>query len=127
MRPELILVFLCALLLKVGGTTPSMAANAHSKTTGLHSVTYKGSELVADHQRTSYSAIQAEDDYHYLITDDAEDEDYSSSIARKFTLIFRVYPDLTDAGSIVPNCSKPAPAFFGRISYRYLVQRVLRV
>jgi hypothetical protein len=127
MRTDLILVFLCALLLKVGGTTPSMAANAYPKTTGLHSVTYKGCELVAEHQHDSYSAIQAEDDYHYLITDDAEDEDYSSSITRKFTLIFRVYPELIDAGSIFSNCSKPAPAFFGRITYRYLVQRVLRV
>lgn len=63
----------------------------------------------------------------YFVTD-AEDEDNNDFFARKYKVIASYYPPLTSF-FIEPgyNSSKAASTFSGAVSYKYIVQRVLRV
>ncbi|MET0393634.1 MAG: hypothetical protein ABW019_10860, partial [Chitinophagaceae bacterium] len=65
----------------------------------------------------------------YFVGDDAEDEDTESIFARKFKVLARSYDELALQPVLAYpfNRSKAAPSFCGRISPKYILQRVLRV
>ncbi|RYY61320.1 MAG: hypothetical protein EOO05_06810 [Chitinophagaceae bacterium] len=129
MRLPLYFITLCFILLKVGTPLPAFAS-ATSRDVVAQAVfpsAFSGTANDGQDQPVVVQAVKNEKDQ--LVYDDAEDEDASEIIARKFKLLTRDYPELillTETGCPI-NRSKAAPSFFGRITYRYLQQRVLRV
>ncbi|RYY57404.1 MAG: hypothetical protein EOO09_02810 [Chitinophagaceae bacterium] len=128
MKKSLLIVFISILLLKLGMPLPAVASAA----SGQAAVTMQNPLFrhapAAGHQAPVLDKgfLQVGEPF---IMDDAEDEDANTIFLRRFTLINREWSlfDMADAVESPVNRTKAAPSFFGRISYRYLVQGVLRV
>ena len=126
MRASIFFLFLCFLLIKLGGPVPAHAA---SFTQGLAQPHLAHLVTESDKDRAMLAATEPDEQNLSLVSDDAEDEDANDPFARKFKFLSRDYSELAyqPAFGCTINRSKAAPSFLGRVSYKYLLQRVLRV
>ena len=83
----------------------------------------------ADGVRTINNTNRDHQNEDFIIEDEVEGEDTNESFARKFKLLDKCYSIQfcqSTAGYPI-NRSKSAPSFYGRVSHKYILQRVLRV
>ena len=125
MKKTILFVFLCILLLKVGVAAPAVSVER----TGPHFSSVLITALQSGQHISLSQAAESEKPALSLVTDDNEDDDVDELIVRKFKLLPRDYSPLYYQSPLQYsiNRSKAAPCFFGRVCYKYLRQRVLRV
>ncbi len=128
MRFSTFFVFVCFVLLK-GGPTSALATSTAQHyplpTLNLHLAE-------KDHSVPDITIIDGSgpgDQSAFVFNDDGDDDDSNDVFVRKFKLLARSYSELSyePPTGCSMNRSKAAPSFFGRVSYKYLQQRVLRV
>lgn len=131
MRVAVFFVYLCFFLLKgdgfahAVGPSPANGYNhvQHIQTTGpTVPTTCSDAGIIINNAHTNDQPV-------YLICDDVEEENTNDFFARKFKLLVRSYSALSYhfAFDYPTNRSKAALSFYGRVFYKYILQRVLRV
>jgi hypothetical protein len=131
MRVAVFFIYLGLILLKMGDHANAIAPlQAVSYTPAQYTQPSEAVEFIAaGYGNTISNNSSTGDPNYFLFIDDVDDEDSNDSIARSFKLLARCYSILSfqpDLGYPV-NRSKAAPSFCGRVSHKYIVQRVLRV
>lgn len=130
MRIAVLIVYLFTLL--VGGSYDVHAGTPGSGGHEVQLLLNKTPQVQATHTPVSYVAatgvdVSTEDDY--LIGDDIEEEDWSSSFAGKYRLLARSYLALFSLFfvSSLYKRFKALPPFHGQPAPIYITQRVLRI
>lgn len=82
--------------------------------------------------RQDYTVIRdvsSNEGTEYLIADEVEDEDISNAFARKYRLLTRYYQVIshTSVLSYQHNYSEDRQPLCGHLSYKYIIQRALRI
>ncbi len=124
-------MYLCSLLL--GGAVPVVAGTAHRDidyTGTQHTQRSLQAKLIhAVRDSPVIKGIVPDTETEYLVTNDAEDDDSNQFLAKKMKLLAR-YPSAISYQSILSylcNCFKAPPPFWAPVSYKYILQRALRI
>ena len=132
MRVFIFFQCLSLLLLKSEG---SMQAAVVPVPTEKRAATYAGqsetsiSSFNKKHSCELISYTELADQNEYLVTEKVEEDECSNAFARKYNSPSRHYSILlyiSPSGDYIHR-SKVAQCFYGRVSYKYIQQRVLRV
>lgn len=131
MRIAVFFVCLCSLLL--GGAVPVTAGTGH-KDMGYALAQYAltGHQTKFTHTVQDSPVMKGTDpdvDKEYFVADDVEDDDSDHFLAKKMKLLAR-YPSAICYQSILSylcNRFKAPPPFWGPVSYKYILQRALRI
>ena len=131
MRLAIFFVYLCFFLLKGGDHVHAVVSSytdgyAHAQ---YIQISQPVAAAISCDAGTVINNTGTDNQNQFLIIDDVEDEDTNNFFARKFKTLARYYTALSCQSTLgYPiNRSKVAPSFCGRISYKYILQRVLRV
>ena len=131
MRANLFFLCICFLLLKVTAPLDAIAAAGHhGYSRDQHSLS---SELAtAVHVSKDLAIVAASDNAvtdPSFLADDEEENEENDYFSRRFRVLARSYTEFCyqPAFGNSINRSKTALSFFGRISYKYLQQRVIKV
>lgn len=130
MKVALSFICLCFLLLQGKGVV--YAAKLSCSASSLHYRSVQQAQpavATVSKKCTAINNAGTDDQNTYFTGNEAEDEDLDELFARKFNWLARSYSTLSFPSDLIYpfNRSKAAPSFCGRISYRYILQRVLRV
>ena len=132
MRVVIFFQFLILFLLRNEGSLLAAVAPVHiEKWASAHSnqITTPNSSIIKKHTSTLISIAEAADQNEYLVTDEVEEDECPNAFTRKSNLPGKNYSTQVYSspyGIPIPR-SKAAQCFYGRISYKYIQQRVLRV
>lgn len=131
MKAGIFFIFLCFLLLRMSDTLGAVALfHAPGKVpVPVFQIQSPSDSPVIGQPGAIIDDCNDARQYEELVYEDIEDDDSNDVIIRNFKLLPRCsLPVIYSPGSVYPvNRSKAAPSFCGRISYKYILQRVLRV
>ena len=131
MRVAVFFLYLFLFLLKGGECSQTVAASYNSGYAyAQHNHIAQSIEYTTtDDVRTIYNTNRDHQNENFIMEDEVEDGDTNDSFARKFKLLDKycsIHFCQSTAGYLI-NRSKSALSFYGRVSYKYILQRVLRV
>ena len=132
MRVVIFFQFLILFLLKTESFMQAAVASAPiEKYASAHSnqLTTPNSSFNKNHSSDSISYTDQADQDEYLVTEDVEEDECPNAFARKSNSLARNYSTQLHSSLTSDSIhrSKAAQCFYGRISYKYIQQRVLRV
>lgn len=118
MKAALLFVYLCFFLLSAGGDVQAASLRSHAGCMPAHSM----GKLPA----TVVGSITAGHDF---VGDDMEEDDLNIPVVRKSRWLSPCYSAMACQRVTIDACTRTTdpPLVYGRVSYKYILQRVLRV
>ena len=118
MKAALLFVYLCFFLLLAGGDVQAASLRCHAGCMPAHTMGKLPAAVVG--------AIATSHDF---VGDDMEEDDLNIPVARKYRWLSPCCSAMTCRRVTIDACTRTTdpPLVYGRVSYKYILQRVLRV